>query len=90
VLDAYAALSTALECARGYQEELGDGARDEAGIAWPCSCPRTQVLTDRHRPTGRGLPSVGGRHDDGLFDVASQLPYSNGALLRGISHSQGH
>jgi predicted RNase H-like nuclease len=31
-LDAYAALSTALECARGDQEELGDGARDEAGI----------------------------------------------------------
>jgi predicted RNase H-like nuclease len=32
VLDAYAALSTAVECARGDQEELGDGTRDDAGI----------------------------------------------------------
>jgi len=31
-LDAYAALSTALACARGEQEELGDGERDSAGI----------------------------------------------------------
>jgi predicted RNase H-like nuclease len=31
-LDAYAALSTAVVCARGEQEELGDGARDSAGL----------------------------------------------------------
>jgi predicted RNase H-like nuclease len=31
-LDAYAALSTALRCARGEQEELGDGGRDGAGV----------------------------------------------------------
>lgn len=31
-LDAYAALSTALVCARGGQEELGEGERDSAGI----------------------------------------------------------
>jgi predicted RNase H-like nuclease len=31
-LDAYAALSTALECAREEQEELGDGQRDSAGV----------------------------------------------------------
>lgn len=32
LLDAYAALSTALLCARGDQEELGDGARDAEGV----------------------------------------------------------
>jgi len=32
VLDAYAALSTALRCARGEQTMLGDGARDGAGV----------------------------------------------------------
>lgn len=31
-LDAYAALSTALVCAREEQEELGDGERDNAGL----------------------------------------------------------
>jgi hypothetical protein len=31
-LDAYAALSTALVCARGEQEELADGARDSARL----------------------------------------------------------
>jgi len=31
-LDAYAALSAALACARGEQEELGDGRRDSAGV----------------------------------------------------------
>jgi predicted RNase H-like nuclease len=32
LLDAYAALSTALACARGKQQELGDGERDSAGV----------------------------------------------------------
>jgi predicted RNase H-like nuclease len=31
-LDAYAALTTAIRCARGEQEELGDGGRDAAGV----------------------------------------------------------
>jgi predicted RNase H-like nuclease len=32
VLDAYAALTTAVRCARGEQEELGGGERDAAGL----------------------------------------------------------
>jgi predicted RNase H-like nuclease len=32
LLDAYAALASAFECARGHQEELGDGERDAAGL----------------------------------------------------------
>jgi predicted RNase H-like nuclease len=32
LLDAYAALSTALACARGEQQELGDGERDSEGL----------------------------------------------------------
>ena len=31
-LDAYASLSTAVQCARGHQEELGDGQRDNENI----------------------------------------------------------
>ncbi|MDQ3770392.1 MAG: hypothetical protein M3370_13090 [Actinomycetota bacterium] len=32
ILDAYAALTTALVCAREEQEELGEGERDSEGI----------------------------------------------------------
>ncbi|HEY8582715.1 MAG TPA: DUF429 domain-containing protein [Capillimicrobium sp.] len=32
LVDAYAALSTAVVCARGHQEELGDGRRDAEGL----------------------------------------------------------
>lgn len=32
VLDAYAALASAIQCARGHQEELGNGERDREGL----------------------------------------------------------